>query len=182
MRLIAVIVALAAAMGLVTGTAAAVDKSVPFQYQQQETGYWCAAASARIALTAKGKYIPQSTLASYMGIRPDIGLPNINNLKNALNHYTGVGYYQVKQWGSDAELRTRLLADVKFNVDRGWATVINVTRLGGRSYPGGHYAVIVGYRGSTHYAISDPAYPQHQRIWLTVSDVTSGIKLRRYVA
>ncbi|MDT7781696.1 MAG: hypothetical protein QOF58_115, partial [Pseudonocardiales bacterium] len=41
---------------------------LPHQFQVQKTGYWCSAAAARIALTARGKYIEQSTLASFMKV------------------------------------------------------------------------------------------------------------------
>ena len=36
---------------------------------------------------ARGKYVAQSTLASYMKVTTN-GLPNIKNLENALDHYT----------------------------------------------------------------------------------------------
>lgn len=155
---------------------------LPHQFQVQKTGYWCSAAAARIALTARGKYIEQSTLASYMHVTTD-GLPNIKNLENALDHYTGSTYYQVKQWSTDAQLLTKLKADVVYNADRGHAVVINVIRLNGRSYSGGHYATIVGYRaGGNEFAVSDPAYSGGGLAWLSASNVSSGIKLRRYVA
>ncbi|GAB2822365.1 hypothetical protein GCM10027200_22180 [Lentzea nigeriaca] len=37
--------------------------------------------------------------------------------------------------------------------------MINVIRLNGRRYSGGHYATIVGYRaGGNEFAVADPAY------------------------
>jgi len=61
---------------------------LPYEFQVQKTGDWCSAAAARIALTARGKKVEQSTLASYMKVTTN-GLPNIKNLESALDHYTG---------------------------------------------------------------------------------------------
>src|SRR5690349_13897594 len=153
-----------------------------YEFQVQKTGYWCSAAAARIALTARGKKVEQSTLASYMKVTTN-GLPNIKNLESALDHYTGSTYYQVKQWSSDTQLLQRLKEDVIYNANRGHAVVINVIRLNGRSYSGGHYATIVGYRaGGNEFAVADPAYAGGRLAWLSASNVSSGIKLRRYVA
>ncbi|KAA2266036.1 hypothetical protein F0L68_02615 [Solihabitans fulvus] len=158
------------------------EKVLPHDYQVQQTGYWCSAAAAHIALSVRGKSVSQGELARYMHVDGN-GLPNINNLADALNHYTGSRYYQVKQWGSDAELRQKLTADVQYNVDRGHAVVINVVRIGSAHFPGGHYATIVGYRaGGGEFAIADPASASRQLIWLSAGDVAGGIKLHRYVA
>lgn len=155
---------------------------LPHEFQVQKTGYWCSAAAARIALTARGKKVEQSTLASYMKVTTN-GLPNIKNLESALDHYTGSTYYQVKQWSSDTQLLQRLKEDVIYNANKGHAVVINVIRLNGRSYSGGHYATIVGYRaGGNEFAVADPAYAGGRLAWLSASNVSSGIKLRRYVA
>ena len=155
---------------------------LPHEFQVQKTGYWCSAAAARIALTTRGRKVEQSTLASYMKVTTN-GLPNIKNLESALDHYTGSTYYQVKQWSSDTQLLQRLKEDVIYNANKGHAVVINVIRLNGRSYSGGHYATIVGYRaGGNEFAVADPAYAGGRLAWLSASNVSSGIKLRRYVA
>ncbi|GLZ33596.1 hypothetical protein Lesp02_57840 [Lentzea sp. NBRC 105346] len=155
---------------------------LPYEFQVQKTGYWCSAAAARIALTAKGKHVEQSTLASYMHVDQN-GLPNIKNLESALDHFEGTTYYQVKQWANDAQLLQKLKYDVVYNADRGHAVVINVIRLNGRNYSGGHYATIVGYRaGGNEFAVADPAYAGGRLAWLSAANVASGIKLRRYVA
>lgn len=156
---------------------------LPHQFQVQQTGYWCSAAAARIALTARGKYPSQQELANYMKLTPSTGLPNIKNLENALDRWTGSTYYQVKQWGDNATLLAKLKYDVRYNADRGHAVVINVIRLNGRNYSGGHYATIVGYRaGGNQFAVADPAYAGGALHWLDAGNVASGIKLRRYVA
>ncbi len=153
-----------------------------YAYQKQETGYWCSAAAARIALSVRGKYVSQGALAQYMRVSPSIGLPNINNLRDALNYYTGTRYYETKQLASDAALRKSLRYDVLYNVSRGHAVVINVTRIAGARFAG-HYATIVGYsRNGAEYLISDPASASRWAIWLGADDVASGVKLRRYVA
>jgi hypothetical protein len=156
--------------------------TLKYEYQVQQTYYWCAAASARIALTARGKYVRQADLASYMRITPSLGLPNIGYLRDALNHFTGTSYYQVKQWSSLAELRVKLRADVMYNVARGHAVVLNVNRIDSSTFAG-HYAPIVGYRyNATEYLIADPASASRRYIWRDANTVASWVKLSRYVA
>jgi len=83
------------------------------------------------------------------------------------------------QFGGRAAARD----DLQRNVSKGHAVVINVIRLNGRNYSGGHYATIVGYRASgNEFAVADPAYAGGRLAWVSASNVSSGIKLRRYVA
>jgi hypothetical protein len=152
------------------------------QYQVQQRPYWCSAAAARIALTARGITVSQAELARFMHVTRN-GLPNIGNLRDALNHYTHSRFYQVKQWPNNGVLKSKLTADVRYDIDRGHAVVINVVRIGRAHFPGGHYATIVGYRnGGAQFAIADPASAKRQLIWLSADDVVGGIKLHRYVA
>ncbi|MGA8116912.1 MAG: C39 family peptidase [Actinocatenispora sp.] len=186
--IVTALLAVVAFVGLGSGAASAsvspaAESVLPYTYQAQETGYWCSAAAAKIALSARGVSVSQSELASYMNVTPDVGLPDIGNLESALDTYEGTTYYEVKQWSSDSELASKLQADVLYNVDRGHAVVINVIRIADASFPGGHYATIVGYRnGGSEYLIADPASSARSGIWLGSDDVASGIKLRRYVA
>ena len=157
------------------------EKIVPHEYQVQQTPYWCSAAAARIALTARGKTVSQAELARYMHVG-HAGLLDITNLKNALNHYTGTNHYQVKKW-SISVLRSKLTEDVQNDVNQGYAVVIDVTRIGTAYFGGGHYATIVGYRhGGAEFAIADPSKAKRHLIWLSAEDVARGIKLQRYVA
>ncbi len=157
-------------------------KVLKYGYEVQKTGYWCSAAAARIALTVRGKTVSQAELANYMHVTRN-GLPNIGNLRDALNHYTGSHFYQVKQWPNNGVLKSKLTADVRSDVDRGYAVVINVVRIGNAHFPGGHYATIVGYRnGGAQFAIADPASAKRRLVWLSADDVVGGIKLHRYVA
>jgi hypothetical protein len=157
-------------------------KILHYGYEVQKTGYWCSAAAARIALTVRGKTVSQAELARYMHVTHH-GLPNISNLRDALNHYTGSHHYQVKQWPSKAVLKSKLTADVRTDIDHGYAVVINVVRIGHAHFRGGHYATIVGYRnGGAQFAIADPANHKRRLVWLSADDVVGGIKLHRYVA
>lgn len=158
------------------------DKVLKHDYQVQETGYWCSAASARIALSCRGVAVSQGTLADAMGVTPDVGLPDIANLQNTMNHYNSAGY-KVKQWSSESELLTQLKADVKHNIDGGYAAILNVVRIGSAEFPGGHYAPIVGYRNDlAELLIADPSSSSRQTTWLPATDVANGVKLFRYVA
>ena len=159
------------------------EKVVPHTYRVQETNYWCSAASAQISLSAREITVSQSELASYMGVTPDVGLPDIANLRDALNNYTGGAGYKVKQWSSDAELTQKLTEDVIYNVDGGYTVVPNVVRIADAEFPAGHYAPIVGYRnGGDEFLIADPSNSKREAIWLGVADFVSGVKLYRYVA
>ncbi|HIV57302.1 MAG TPA: C39 family peptidase [Candidatus Stackebrandtia faecavium] len=166
-----------------TGVKPKAEKTVPHTYRVQETSYWCSAASAQISLSARDISVDQSELASYMGVTPDVGLPNIANLRDVLNDYTGGAGYKVKQWSSDAELTQKLTEDVIYNVDGGYTVVLNVTRIADAEFPAGHYAPIVGYRdGGAEFLIADPSNSARQSIWLSAGDVVGGVKLYRYVA
>lgn len=157
--------------------------TLKYEYQVQQTSYWCAAASARIALTARGVYSRQADLARSLKITdPNVGLPSITNLRNTLNWGTKSTYYAVKQWGTDAQLREQLRADVMYNVAHGHAVVINVNRIDNWTTDG-HYAPIVGYRyNGTEYLIADPAKAARRYIWRDADTVASWVKLNRYVA
>jgi Peptidase_C39 like family len=163
-------------------TAVTGGRVIRHQYQVQQRPYWCSAAAARIALTARGITVSQAELARFMHVTHN-GLPNIGNLRDALNHYTHSRFYQVKQWPNNGVLKSKLTADVRYDIDRGHAVMINVVRIGHAHFPGGHYATIVGYRnGGAQFAIADPASAKRQLIWLSADDVVGGIKLHRYVA
>ena len=159
-----------------------IQKRLNYAYEVQATSYWCSAAAARIALSVRGRFIRQEHLASRMRVSSSIGLPNIANLAEALNHYTNSNYYEVKDLNNDAALRSSLRSDVLVNVRNGHAVVINVKRIATATFDG-HYATIVGYRKAGYeYLVSDPASASRKSIWLTAEDVVSSIKLHRYVA
>lgn len=159
------------------------ERVLRYEYEVQKTQFWCSAAAARMALSARGKSVTQRQLADYMKLNPAQGLPNIANLASALNHFTGSGYYQVKQWSNDAQLRDRLRADVVHNINRHHAVVINVRWLPGQRFDG-HYATIVGYRNSgDEFLVADPATAGRRHMWLSADTVAQHVvKLRRYVA
>ncbi len=157
--------------------------TVSHNYQVQKTFYWCSAAAARIALSTHDVSVKQGTLASYMDVSRDGGLPNLNNLRKAMNKYSKNGSYELYQWNNKTTLRQQLTKHVIANVDAGHGVIINVTRIDKAKFPGGHYATIVGYRdGGNEFKIADPADASRESIWLSAANVTDGIKLNRYVA
>lgn len=152
-------------------------------YQVQKTGYWCSAAAARIALSTHNVSVSQQTLASHMGVTPNMGLPDVKNLPGALNHYSNTKHYEVKKSSNDGLLKKKLTKDVIHNAKFGHAVVINVVKIGSAKFGGGHYATIVGYKNhGNQFLIADPADGARESVWLSADDVVSGIKLNRYVA
>ncbi|HIV56896.1 MAG TPA: C39 family peptidase [Candidatus Stackebrandtia faecavium] len=159
------------------------EGTVSHNYQVQKTFYWCSAAAARIALSTHDVSVKQSTLAKYMDVSRDGGLPNLNNLRDAMNKYSKDGGYELRQWKNETTLRQQLTKDVISNVDSGHAVIINVTRIDKAKFSGGHYATIVGYRdGGNEFKIADPADSSRDAIWLSAKNVADGVKLNRYVA
>src|SRR5699024_8970557 len=106
-------------------------------YQVQKTFYWCSAAAARIALSTHDVSVKQGTLASYMDVSRDGGLPNLNNLRKAMNKYSKNGSYELYQWNNKTTLRQQLTKHVIANVDAGHGVIINVTRIDKAKFPGG---------------------------------------------
>jgi hypothetical protein len=157
-------------------------RTLRYQYQPQQTSYWCSAGAARIALSVRGRIVAQAELARRMKLNSEVGLPSINNLRDALNDYTGSQSYDVKDLDNDTELHQQLRADVLENISRGYAVVVNVDRIGGRRVKG-HYATIVGYRANgASYLFADPASSREGVRWRNAEDVVRDIKLDRYVA
>lgn len=138
-------------------------KTLPIQWQGQQTGYWCGPGSTRIALTARSSPPSQTTLASYLGTTTN-GTNHIGLVAGALNHYLGVGFYgsagisDPATSAQEAGLREELVG----TLSNGYAMVGNVVS-GWRppGYPSGtiyHYVAIVGYdQDGARALIADPA-------------------------
>lgn len=160
--------------------------TISYQFQTQATGSWCSAASARVALTARGLSPTQSELASQLGLSGDNGLPDISNLPSVLNSRLGATRYTVRSYGSATSYRSGLDADIRASVDRGYAVILNTwyyTQGSGtvRSNSG-HYLTVVGYNSSSQYYVADPAsYLNDPGRWWPVATVLGWQKLYRYV-
>lgn len=140
------------------------SKVLSFNWQGQQTGYWCGPGSTRIALTTRLSSPPtQTTLANYMGTTVN-GTDHIGLVVSALNHYMGVSVYSGRNmdWTPTSAQRSALKQALVATISNGYPLVANVIS-GWRppGYPGGtiyHYVSVVGYDQSGDRAlIADPA-------------------------
>src|SRR4051812_338597 len=134
-----------------------------WEWQQQETGFWCAPASTRIALSARGIVPSQGELARALGTTSS-GTDNIGLVVNVLNRYGAGPYVRRDMPGPQVTPAQQQLLrnDLVTTINRGYALVANVVS-GWRppGYPPGriqHYIAVVGYTDHGAFAvIADPA-------------------------
>src|SRR5678816_3959583 len=161
---------------------------VAYSGQIQSTYYNCGPAALRCALTVHGLYPSQQELGAKLGTTIN-GTDSSNDIVRVANQYLGAGTYAAQFInGQDATAAetTQLKQRVVAGIDSGSAIVANVagyTRPIGwssdRSYPGGHYLVVVGYRnGGDEVHIYDNAIGQDY--WLTVGALATWIATRGY--
>ncbi|WP_436493175.1 C39 family peptidase [Actinokineospora sp. HUAS TT18] len=133
--------------------------------QGQHTNYYCGPAATRIALSVRGILPSQEDLANSLGTTTN-GTDSSWNIRATLNARTGTSYYDAK-FGynySSTGWANLLRSDILFDINRGWALVVNVaggasTTSGWRSYPGGHYVAVLGYDQSGNRAlVADTGY------------------------
>lgn len=166
-------------------------KVLPHEYQAQETGYWCGPAATRIALTCRGVYRSQATLASQLGTTVN-GTDYIGQVTGVLDSY--VGWYETKNIPNDPPTQAQkdlLWRDITFNVDRGYALVANIVAPPGNQPPGYppnqtiyHYFTVIGYNPDLWQAyIADPAnFGGNNHYWLSFDQLASLIPPKGYSA
>lgn len=168
------------------------------QIQGQHTSYYCGPAATRIALSVRGSYPSQESLANSLGTTTN-GTNSSWNIRATLNATLGTSYYDAK-FGSDytSEGWANLLrSDILFDINRGWALVVNVsggasTTSGWRSYPGGHYVAVLGYDQSGGRAlVADTGYNgglydaqgyYYGVYWINTTELARWSKYRGYAA
>lgn len=127
---------------------------------RQDTGYWCGPASAQMALSARGKFVDEATLARECKTTVD-GTDSVTQIERVLDVRLPEGRYtSVYRTGHPAEERkSRFWWDIVRSIDNGFAVVVNlVVPAGNRprgvkgspnpSYGGGttyHYVTCVGW-------------------------------------
>jgi hypothetical protein len=132
------------------------EKSLGVDFQLQETGYYCAPAATRVALTAQQHTMPQDQVATKLGTTHD-GTASITQVTDTLNHELGdnpdSAYTTVELPNPDTDeaATAKFKADVVNAIDHGKVVVANIvgtaTDTDGdeHTYAGGHYIPIVGY-------------------------------------
>jgi hypothetical protein len=172
-------------LGVVTAGTAHAAETVPYDYQRQETQAWCSAASARIALTARGRTPTQASLADALGLTRTRGLQDPYAIARVLNARLGIDdrtqryYFRQPEAGT---LKERLRARVVASIDSGYPVVINMNQVDDEDYrASGHYIAIVGYRRG-EYKISDPDAPGRDGVWRDVDNIVLWNKWNRFTA
>ncbi|WP_157677145.1 C39 family peptidase [Auraticoccus monumenti] len=186
-----------AGIGLTVGATDASAAGVTYRYQKQPNGYYCSAASTRIALSApllrrdssENSRIPtQDSLAKGLNLHPydgpgtsNMGLKVPTLIATVLNNRLGLNgkarryRFRISPSGT---LYTDLQAKVRASIDAGYPVVINMSRVNGDTYDG-HYIAIVGY-DAQRYKIADPDEPARNGVWRSKQDITDWNKLNRF--
>jgi hypothetical protein len=163
--------------------------SISFQYQQ--TGYWCAPAATRIALSARISPPTQQQLATQLGTTTN-GTDWIGQVTGVLNNRLHTGYYETKEMPNDPPTqaqRNLLWYDIKYDIDRGYAIVANIVAPASNHPPGYpnytiyHYFTVIGYDTSdSTVLIADPAGFGPATYWLTFNQLATLIPPKGYSA
>ena len=137
-----------------------------YGFQAQENGYYCGPAATRAALSARGFWYSQNDLAGRLGTTPD-GTASVYNVTAVLESIERNGWYESKFIGGSMATQAQidlLERDIRVDIRNGFPIVANIvgtataTDGSSRSYNGGHYLTVVGYRNSGYTAvIFDPA-------------------------
>lgn len=164
----------------------ATEKTLAHEINRQDNGYYCGPASTRVALTVRGIYEPEPTLATKLGTTVN-GTDSANNTTNVLNSYVGNVYASVFIPGNNATAAqvAELKANLIKSVDGGYAIVANVVGTGrdtsgnSYSYSGGHFVAVAGYQASGAQAlITDVAIGRDY--WMTIEGLATWIAARGY--
>lgn len=167
------------------------ERVLQVDYQVQETGYWCGPAATRIALSARGVYRSQASLAAELGTHTG-GTDWIGQVTRVLGGY--VGWYETKEMPNDPPTQAQkdlLWRDIVLDIDNGYAIVANIVAPPGNQPPGYppdqtiyHYFTVIGYNDVNRTVlIADPAsFGGNQFYWLTFDQLASLIPPKGYSA
>ena len=169
----------------------AVEKSVEHQFQLQETGYYCAPAATRVALTAQQHNLNQDTVADKLATTTD-GTDSITQVTDTLNTELGTTAYttvELPNPDTTDEQTTTFKADVTAALDAGEIVVANIvgtatdTNGEAHTYAGGHYIPIVGYtdNGDT-LMIADTSGKGTAHYQIATTDMADWMATRGYTA
>jgi hypothetical protein len=178
--------------GSISAASAATSRTLNYQFQWQENGFFCGPAATRIALTARGRYFSQSYIAGQLHTTVN-GTNSAADTTRVLNNLGNTGFYETK-WipgntATQAQIN-RLQWDTVFDIDRNYPIVANVvgraidTDGDAHSYMNGHYLAIVGYRDNGWTVkVADSADAHHVGwYWMSTSRMATWIAARGYSA
>lgn len=165
-------------------------KMLDYDYEAQNTYYNCGPAATRNALSAAGIDRTQNELGAKLGTT-EMGTNSAQDTTRVLNAEVKGSPYRTRMFAgapSPAQM-DRLQADVVKAITDGRGVVANVvgdatdTNGGWRSYGGGHYVAVVGYKDNGRTVrIADSANAADPSYWMTTIDLANWIANRGYSA
>ena len=175
----------------------ATQKILSYNYQVQQTGYWCGPASTRIALSVRMASPPtQAQLAGQLGTTT-AGTNHIGLVTSVLTADLRTTYYENKWMPNDPPTtaqRDLLWRDITYDIDRNYALVANIVAPASNhppcypNYTIYHYVAVVGYKvdsaGNRWALIADPANfcGDAKPYWLTFNQLATLIPPKGYSA
>jgi hypothetical protein len=181
----------AAVAGAVAGTS---EARIDYEFQWQETGYWCGPAATRMALTGRGYFYSQGAIANALGTTTE-GTSSVYEITRVLNDFGDTQFYETRMipgtWATDEEIAL-LRSDVRYDIANGYPIVANVVGTAvdvdgnSHTYSGGHYLAVVGYRDDGNAVrIADSAVVGANptgSYWMSTERLAHWIGLRGYSA
>ncbi|HEY0474550.1 MAG TPA: C39 family peptidase [Kribbella sp.] len=166
-------------------------RTLSIQFQYQQTGYWCAPAATRIALSARISPPSQATLAAQLGTTTN-GTDWIGQVTGVLNRNLGTGWYETKEMPTDPPTQAQrdlLWRDIILDIDNNYPIVANIVAPANNHPPGypnytiWHYFTVIGYDTSdSTVLIADPAGFGPATYWLTFNQLATLIPPKGYSA
>jgi hypothetical protein len=163
-------------------------KDLTVDYQPQETFFYCAPASTRIAASAQGHNLSQSDIAARLGTT-EAGTPSAEDTTRVLNSIDGSDdYHTTSVPDTDPKRADSVRSDIVKAIGSGRAVVANIRGAAtdaagnGHDFAGGHYLVVVGYadQGRTVH-IADPADVNGADAYdMATADLTTWMATRGY--
>lgn len=132
------------------------ERVLPFDRKiiRQDTGYWCGPASTQMALSARGKFVDEATLARECKTTT-AGTSSVSSIEKVLDvrlpeaRYTST--YRTTRGGDD---RARFWWDVVRSIDNGFAVVLNFVVPPGKGPRGVKGSQSPSYRGQTYHYVT----------------------------
>jgi hypothetical protein len=167
------------------------EKVLSFQYQVQQTGYWCGPSATRAVLSARIASPPsQQQLANELPTDTD-GTDWIGQVTKVLDKY--IGGYETREMPNDpptAAQKSALWSDIVRSIDGGYGVVANIVAPASNHPPGYpnytiyHYIAVMGYDAPTSrvYIADSANFGGNKMYWLSFNQLATLIPPKGYSA
>jgi Peptidase_C39 like family len=172
--------------------AAPKDLELYYQHRWQINGYYCGPAATRMAISSRGHYPSQDTLARQLGTTM-AGTNSVVDITRVLNAVNKNSFYHpttLPAKPATTQQRSQLQADVVRAMSEGYPVVMNIVGTGRdvngnqRTFSGGHYVTAVGYKDRGRLVkIGDSADPYGGgSYWMSLGDLANWAGNRGYAS